>query len=773
MARRYLSFILASFALILLYKAMFPPPAPVRPAAPVAQPQQPGEQVAKRPALDAHLPEIVPPADAEAEEQAKKQPPYFVLGSLVRNSPYRMAVTIDARGGSIRRLTLSSPNYRDLDDAAGYWGQLELEDHPGGAQIEVVPPGTPAAGAGLLRGDVLQSIELASGKDEQGPRQIQSAAEAIELLQDFRPGTEIEITYTRGGKSHTVPLKLARRPLDLIRPEAENIFLHEPELPPDFKHHPSLELQLDRVGPVQPAPEVLNAANKELADGVWLAEQPDEQTLELRKTLREVKLEVVKRFRLVKVPEEHLGDREFPGFHLDFNVEFTNLAAEPQTVSYRLQGPNGLPIEGWWFAQKVGRSWGAYGIRDIVMRYHGAGAIDFSVHRISNGKVDPLTGAGSVAFVAVDAQYFAAAIIPQKESREEKWYSIVEPSLASTKVDANRRIKDRYNNASFRLVSAELAIGAGETKGHHSTLFTGPKAPALLDSYVIPQSEQTLEPLVYYGYAGKLHIPQIMVWLLSTFYSFVGNYGLAIIMLTVLVRGCILPLSRRQAKSMMKMQALKPEMDRIAAKYKDDMQARAQAQRELMAKNNCNPMGGCWLMLLQLPIFIGLYRALMVDVDLRQAPLIPGLEWCSNLAAPDQLFNWSRFFPLWFNNGEGMFALGPYFNVLPILTVVLFLVQQKLFMPPATDEQSRMTQKIMKFMMIFMAFMFFKVASGLCLYFIASSIWGIVERSLLAPPKGPDGQPIVPASEPSSTRPRPPKTEGAHNRQGGKRRKKK
>src|SRR5690606_5338239 len=188
----------------------------------------------------------------------------------------------------------------------------------------------------------------------------------------------------------------------------------------------------------------------------------------------------------------------------------------------------------------------------------------------------------------------------------------------------------------------------------------------------IPNSdEQTLEPLVYYGYAGKLGIPQFMVWLLSFFYTFVGNYGLAIIMLTALVRGLILPLSRRQAKSMMKMQALKPEMDRIAAKYKEDLQARAQAQRELMAKNNCNPMGGCWLMLLQLPIFIGLYRALMVDVDLRQAPLIPGLEWCSNLAAPDRLFDWSGMFPLWFNNGEGMFALGPYFNLLPLLTVVL------------------------------------------------------------------------------------------------------
>ena len=161
-------------------------------------------------------------------------------------------------------------------------------------------------------------------------------------------------------------------------------------------------------------------------------------------------------------------------------------------------------------------------------------------------------------------------------------------------------------------------------------------------------------------------------------------------------------------------------------------------------------------MLLQLPIFIGLYRALMVDVDLRQAPLIPGLEWCSNLAAPDRLFDWSGMFPLWFNNGEGMFALGPYFNLLPLLTVVLFLVQQKLFMPPATDEQTRMTQKVMQFMMIFMAFMFFKVAAGLCLYFIASSLWGIIERSMLSPPKNGDGSPGDAIGNPT-----PPESPGA------------
>ena len=88
--------------------------------------------------------------------------------------------------------------------------------------------------------------------------------------------------------------------------------------------------------------------------------------------------------------------------------------------------------------------------------------------------------------------------------------------------------------------------------------------------------------------------------------------------------------------------------------------------------------------------------------------------------------------------------LGPYLNVFPLITIGLFIWQQKMFMPPPTDEQAAMQQKMMQYMMIFMGFMFFKVASGLCLYFIASSLWGIAERKLL-PKSKPPGQEIVAA----------------------------
>ena len=159
---------------------------------------------------------------------------------------------------------------------------------------------------------------------------------------------------------------------------------------------------------------------------------------------------------------------------------------------------------------------------------------------------------------------------------------------------------------------------------------------------------------------------------------------------------------------------------------------------------------GCLVVLIQMPVFLGLYRSLMVDVELRDAWLIsPAVRWCSNLAAPDMLFDWSRFWNAvglpWVNTGAGMFGLGPYFNLLPILTIVLFLWQQHKMMPPPTDEQQAMQQKMMKYMMIFMGVMFFKVASGLCIYFIASSLWGLGERQFLpkksVAPAGTDNAP--------------------------------
>lgn len=190
------------------------------------------------------------------------------------------------------------------------------------------------------------------------------------------------------------------------------------------------------------------------------------------------------------------------------------------------------------------------------------------------------------------------------------------------------------------------------------------------------------------------------------------------------------PIGRQQAKSAKMMQQLAPEMKKIKEKYAGDQEKQTKAQQELFRKHNYNPLLGCAPALLQLPIFIGLYRALSVDIELRQTPLIKGVEWCSNLAAPDMLMQWNNMIPIERLTGYTGF-LGPYLNVLPLISTGLFLVHQHLFTPPPQDEQQAMQQKMMKMMMIVMVVIFFRVPAGLCLYFITSSLWALGERLML------------------------------------------
>ena len=179
------------------------------------------------------------------------------------------------------------------------------------------------------------------------------------------------------------------------------------------------------------------------------------------------------------------------------------------------------------------------------------------------------------------------------------------------------------------------------------------------------------------------------------------------------------------------MQKLQPEMAKIKEKYTDP-QEQMKAQQELFRKHNYNPLSGCLVLFIQLPIFMALYRALMVDVELRQASMFgSAFRFCSNLAAPDMLLDWTSWAPQFITSGYGMFGLGPYFNLLPMATIALFLIQQKILMPPPADDQARMQQRVMTFMMLFMGLMFFKVAAGLCIYFIASSLWGLAERQFM------------------------------------------
>lgn len=709
------------------------------------------------------------PAPEQLEDQPAAEAQLVSIGASTPDGPFRMLMTLTNEGAAIQRAELSSEEFRDLDDSSGYLGELALTDaESGGVTVGAVGPGTPAAEAGIEVGHLITAVD---------GNELENVESFRTWLRDTPAGSEVELSVTRPEQSRPRKVKatLTRRPLAVMRPESENIFLHGDTLPADFQDVPSFRIMLDRVGTLKSDSEEIKAANTELTLGTWQVEEQSASGVTFRKRITELGIELVKRFELVEVPEEEREKAGYRAYHFDFDVEVRNLLNKPQRVVYQIEGPNGLPIEGFWYAYKTGRGWGAYGLRDIMARYNGSKVEQYASAEVADGEVPPLGQGSSMAYIGVDSQYFSVMLIPEKKDLGDAWFDVSNTKLATAKITDKNAPKTCDNptyTATRKLIQLEPAGESGDTLKDAFTVFAGPKRPELLQNYMAAgDSNYSLRNLLYYGWFGP--VARVMLIILHTFYAVVGNYGIAIVLLTVLVRGMMFPLSRKQAMNMAKMQELKPEMDRIADKYKEDMQKRSEAQRELFQKHNYNPMGGCLLMFFQLPIFIGLYRALSVDIELRQAPLITeSLRFCNNLAAPDRLLDWSGIWPQWFNNGQGIFALGPYLNILPIVTVVLFLLQQKMFMPEPTNEQAALQQKMMKYMMSFFGLMFFKVPSGLCLYFIASSLWGIAERKLLPKPAE-----VTPSASEGFSKPKPKpatnKPSGNGQSGGGKKKKKK
>lgn len=394
-------------------------------------------------------------------------------------------------------------------------------------------------------------------------------------------------------------------------------------------------------------------------------------------------------------------DTRSAGYELRFAFTIENLGKVARALTYNLQGPTVVPLEDPDVARSHRRMISSVYQEDESLK---AGAQ--TAKEIADEEGEDLER--PVHYVGIDVQYFAAIIVPGGDQLKTSYLKSVKPEL----VKESKKNK-KHSDISVLLTSNEVPLAAAGGKGssvtNEYTLYAGPKRKDLLEPY-------GATGIINYGWFGI--IARGMLWLLNFFHSLFAPYWLAIILLTVCVRGALFPLSRKQAKSANKMKELQPKIAELKKKYGDDREKMAKAQMELFARHGYNPLAGCLPVFLQFPIFIGLYQSLSNAVELRLAPFL----WINNLAAPDALFQLGFKVPL----------LGwTTFNLLPIITIVLFIAQQKMFMPPATDEQTAMQQKLMTYMPIFFGFLFYNVPSGLCLYFIASSLWGVTERKLL------------------------------------------
>jgi YidC/Oxa1 family membrane protein insertase len=284
----------------------------------------------------------------------------------------------------------------------------------------------------------------------------------------------------------------------------------------------------------------------------------------------------------------------------------------------------------------------------------------------------PLPG----GWIAMIQHYFLSAWIPNPDQ---------------THTYSTRVTRSGFNIAGF--TSPALVLDPGSSGKVGASFYAGPK-----DQYRLAEISPYLELSVDYGWLWW--IAQPLFWLLTKIHALVGNWGVAIILLTVLIKAAFFKLSATSYKSMANMRRVQPKMVDIREQYADDKQKQSQAMMELYRKEKINPMGGCLPILVQMPVFIALYWTLMESVELRHAPF---MLWIKDLSVMD-----------------------PYF-VLPLMMGASMYFMQKLNPPPPDPMQA----KIMQWMPVFFTFFFLWFPSGLVLYWVVNNLLSMAQQYVI------------------------------------------
>lgn len=299
--------------------------------------------------------------------------------------------------------------------------------------------------------------------------------------------------------------------------------------------------------------------------------------------------------------------------------------------------------------------------------------IDFSSLSQDQKKIDITTPSGWAAMVQ---HYFLSAWVPATKDQSD-----LSVFAQSSQTD---------NQFETGTQSQVLTLQPNQEQTFDSQLYVGPIIKQNLAA-VAPHLDLTLD----YGILSFISV--IVFWLMSHIHSVVGNWGLAIILVTLVIKMIFYPLSAKSYRSMAKMRLLQPRIKKLQEMYKEDRQKLGQKMMALYREEKVNPLGGCLPILVQIPVFIALYWVLMESVELRQAPFI---FWIQNLSAKD-----------------------PYY-VLPVLMGLSMLVQQRLN-PAATDPTQA---KIMMILPVVFTFFFAAFPSGLVLYWLTNNVLSILQQ---------------------------------------------
>jgi len=296
---------------------------------------------------------------------------------------------------------------------------------------------------------------------------------------------------------------------------------------------------------------------------------------------------------------------------------------------------------------------------------------------------------GLLKWIAIQDRYFITSLIPKTIEEAEMILSL-----------------DPGNGLDATYSLPMSGLQPNTQQAYEFTIYFGPKSVNILKS-----GQCELDKAVNFGWFDIIAKP--CLWLMNFFYSYIPNYGLAIILLTVLVKLLFWPLGSKSYKSMNEMKKLQPLMAEIREKYKDDKKRMNEEVMGLYKTYKVNPLGGCLPMVAQIPVFFALYQMLYGAIELRHAPFF---GWINDLSAPDRLFNFGFSIP---------FVEPP--TGIPVLTIIMgatMLIQQKLQPPMGDPTQAKM----MMFMPIIFTVIFVNFSSGLVLYWLINNVLAIAQQ---------------------------------------------
>ena len=336
---------------------------------------------------------------------------------------------------------------------------------------------------------------------------------------------------------------------------------------------------------------------------------------------------------------------------------------------------------------------------------------DEGLQEISYGDLDDdkeisLPGIGS-GWLGITDKYWAAALIPEDgRPFDARFTRFDQPSL--------------FYQADYR--SEALSVPAGGTAETSSRLFAGAKQVAVVDGYQEKLGILKFELLIDWGWFHFITKPLFLV--IDWFYKLVGNFGLAILGVTVLIKLIFFPLANKSYKSMSMMKKVQPQMLEIRERHKDDKAKQQQALMQLYKTEKINPVAGCWPMLIQVPVFFALYKVLFVTIEMRHAPFF---GWIKDLAAPDptSLFNLFGLIP-W---DPPLFLM---VGVWPLIMGVTMFIQMKL--NPAPTDQTQ--QMIFTWMPVIFTFMLASFPAGLVIYWAWNNTLSVIQQYVIMRKQG-------------------------------------